>query len=193
VIGYIKGTILSRKPDCVVLTTGGIGYEISVSFRTFQELKEEGKEEELLIHTVHKDDTLMLFGFKTKEERDLFRVLIVLSGFGPKTALAILSRIDTETFKKAVATQDITLLTSIGGIGKKRAEKLLFGLKEMFKDLYGPEQAGKGFLTGPLQQGAVKALEGLGYSKTEAADIIRKIPADKEMTLEDLIKKALSA
>ena len=191
-IGYIKGTILNKKPNCLVLMVNNIGYEIFISFQTFQKLNEVGKEEELFIYTIHKEDTFNLYGFKTEEEKELFKVLISISGIGPKMGLTILSKIDTATFKKAVSQQNIDLLTSIGGIGKKRAEKLLFELKEKFKNLYGMETAA-GTPIDPIQQDALLALEGLGYSKTEAANIISKIPFDEKMTLEELIKKALSS
>ncbi len=111
-----------------------IGYEIFISFQTFQKLNEAGKEEELFIYTIHKEDTFNLYGFKTEEEKELFKVLISISGIGPKMGLTILSKIDTATFKKAVYQQNIDLLTSIGGIGKQRAEKLLFELKEKIKN-----------------------------------------------------------
>ena len=187
-IGYLKGIIQNRKPNCLILLVNNIGYEIYISFQTFQKLNEEGKEEELFIQTIHKEDTFNLYGFKTEDEKELFKVLISISGIGPKMGLAILSKIDSKIFKKAVSEQNIDLLTSIGGIGKKRAEKLLFELKEKFQGLYG---MGAGAGTSGVRQDAVLALEGLGYPKAEANNIINRIPFDDKMTLEELIKKAL--
>lgn len=191
-IGYLKGKILKKKPNELLLVVNNIGYEVHVSLQTFQKLKNPGEGEELFIYTIHKEDTYNLYGFKTEDEKELFKVLISISGIGPKMGLTILSKIDTETFKKAVSEQNIALLTSVGGIGKKRAEKLLFELKEKFKGLYGTEISPEGIIS-DIQQDAVLALEGLGYSKTEAVNIIKKIPFDDKMTLEDLIKKALSS
>ncbi len=191
-IAYLKGKILQKKPNYLILVNNNIGYEIFISLQTFQKLKNNNEEEELFIYTIHKDDTFQLYGFKTEEEKKLFKVLLSITGIGPKMALMILSKIDAETFKKAVSEQNIDLLTSVGGIGKKRAEKLLFELKTKFKDLYdldiseGPPVSG-------IQEDAVLALVNLGYSKSEAVNIIRKIPLSKDTTLEELIKKAFSS
>ncbi len=191
-IAYLKGKILQKKPNYLILVNNNIGYEIFISLQTFQKLKNNNEEEELFIYTIHKEDTFQLYGFKTEEEKKLFKVLLSITGIGPKMALMILSKIDAETFKKAVSEQNIDLLTSVGGIGKKRAEKLLFELKTKFKDLYGLEIS-EGAPVSGIQEDAVLALVNLGYSKSEAVNIIRKIPLSKDTTLEELIKKAFSS
>lgn len=191
-IAYLKGEILQKKPNYLILVNNNIGYEIFISLQTFQKLKNDNEEEELFIYTIHKEDSFQLYGFKTEEEKKLFKILLSITGIGPKMALMILSKIDVETFKKAVSEQNIDLLTSIGGIGKKRAEKLLFELKKKFKDQYGMEIS-EGAPVSGIQEDAVLALVNLGYSKSEAVNIIRKIPLSKDTTLEELIKKAFSS
>ncbi|MBU1077774.1 MAG: Holliday junction branch migration protein RuvA [Spirochaetes bacterium] len=191
-IAWLKGKIITKKPNVLVLDVHDVGYRINISFKTFQMLKDEGETEEILIYTLHKEDLLELIGFKTKEEKELFKVLLSISGIGPKMALGILSKVDMKTFQKAVSSQDISLLTGVGGIGKKRAEKLLFELKEKFKKLYGIESVPFGTHFHKVQEEAVMALEGLGYSKTEAFQRIKSIAFDENISLEDLIKKALS-
>ncbi len=193
-IAYLKGKILEKKSNYIVLLVNNVGYEIFISFQTFQDINNENQDDELYIQTIHKEDNFTLYGFKTLEEKELFKILLSISGIGPKMALSILSKIDIDTFKKAVSEQNIDLLTGVGGIGKKRAEKLLFELKEKFKKIYGLDiTSTSGKVENKIQQEALLALEGLGYSKTEAVSRINKIPFNKDMSLEDLIKKALSA
>lgn len=192
-IAYLKGKIKIKNPNLLILDVNNVGYEIHISFQTFQKLKDTGAEEEILIHTIHKEDIFQLYGFKTEEEKELFKILLSISGIGPKMALGIMSKVDNETFKQAVSQQDINLLTSVGGIGKKRAEKLLFELKEKFGKLYGMESVPFTGLRHKIQEEAIMALEGLGYSKSEALNRINNISFNEEMTLEELIKKALGS
>lgn len=190
-IAFLKGIIYEKKLNNIILNVNNVGYEIHISFQTYQQIKDKGEVDNFLIHTIHKDDTFQLYGFKTEQEQELFRILLSISGIGPKMALSILSKVDIETFKKAVSQQNLDLLTGVGGIGKKRAEKLLFELKEKFKKLYGLESTQE-VPQNRIQQDAILGLEGLGYSKTEAMQKINQIPYNDDMTLEELIKRALA-
>ncbi len=192
-IAYLKGNIKIKNPNFLVLDVNNVGYEIHISFQTFQKLKDTGAEEEILIHTIHKEDMYNLYGFKTEEEKEVFKILLSVSGIGPKMALGIMSKVDNETFKQAVSQQNIDLLTSVGGIGKKRAEKLVFELKEKFGKLYGMESVPFTGVRHKVQEEAIMALEGLGYSKTEALNRINNISFNEDMPLEELIKKALGS
>ncbi len=187
-IGYLEGKIIKKDTNKILLLTNGIGFEIIISLKTFAGLKEEGDTDNLFIYTLHKDDVFQLYGFKTLDEKEFFLLLISLSGIGPKMAISILSRIDVKSLKEAVIRQDINYLTSLGGIGKKRAEKLLFELKNKIKDIDITS-------TSPvsnIKQDAILALESLGYSKAEAYDIVKNINISEDMKVEEVIKKALA-
>jgi len=191
-IGFLKGKIFSKKPSKIILLVNNIGYEINISLQTFQKLKEVNEEEELFIYTIHKEDSYTLYGFKTEEEKELFKILISISGIGPKMGLLILSKIDTKKFKQAVVEQDVEILTSIGGIGKKRAEKLLFELKEKFKDFVseGIPKSGGGMFT-QNQEDAVLGLISLGYTRNEAMNLVKQISDGEKLSVEELIRRAL--
>jgi len=191
-IAYIEGKILKKIPGYIVLLANGVGYELLVPLSSYRNLKNEGETDSIFVYTHHKEDSFNLYGFKTEEERELFKILLTASGVGPKLALSILSNIDVETFKLAIANQDPKILTSIGGIGRKRAEKLVFELKEKFKSFYGPDYAGK--LTpefSDIQKDAIAALEALGYPRKEALETVISIPVDSRTSVEALVKESL--
>jgi len=189
-IGYLEGKLISKKPDKILLLVNGIGFEIIISLKTFEKLSPEGEQEKLFIYTLHKDDILNLYGFKSLEEKDFFILLLSLSGIGPKMAISLLSKFDYNSIKKAVASQDVKMLTSMGGIGKKRAEKLLFELKNKIKDidLISSDTADMN----SVQQDAILALESLGFSKVEAVKMISSLKLSGSETIEDIIKNALA-
>ncbi len=189
-IGYLEGKLISKKPDKILLLVNGIGFEIIISLKTFEKLSPEGEQEKLFIYTLHKDDILNLYGFKSLEEKDFFILLLSLSGIGPKMAISLLSKFDYNSIKKAVASQDVKMLTSMGGIGKKRAEKLLFELKNKIKDidLISSDTADMN----TVQQDAILALESLGFSKVEAVKMISSLKLSGSETIEDIIKNALA-
>ncbi len=184
-IGYLIGTLFQKETNKIILLVHGVGYEIYISLSTLHQLKEIGAEQALFIYTIHKEDTFHLYGFSTEKEKDIFKLLISITGIGPKMALSILSHVEIEILKKAVIEQDTSLLTQVGGIGKKRAEKLIFELKERFDSFIIDNQEGQ------LRKDIIQALENLGYSYNEAANKVNKIKLDTNLTLEDLLKKAL--
>ncbi len=191
-IAYLEGKIFKKIPGYTVILANGVGYEVFIPLSTYENLKKEGETDSLFVYTFHKDDSFNLYGFKTEDERELFKILLTAPGVGPKLALSILSNIDVNTFKLAVANQDPKILTSIGGIGKKRAEKLIFELKEKFKSFYGPDYGGTIKTEfSEIQKDAIIALETLGYSRKEALETVIKIPIKEDTTVELLIKEAL--
>jgi len=191
-ISFIEGKIIKKEPNYVVILNNGIGYEIYTSFITYKKLKNEGEIDTLFVFTLHKEDILKLFGFKSEEERNMFKLLLSVSGVGPQLALTILSNIDTKNLQEAVLMQNPKILTSISGIGLKRAEKLIFDLKEKIKKfLKESENSLKGDNFYKLKNDALIALENLGYSQKEIMEALKEISIDSKTTIEDLIKEAL--
>jgi Holliday junction DNA helicase RuvA len=130
VIARLEGVLAEKKPEAVVLDVHGVGYEVRVPLSTFFELPDEGKIVRLRIHTHVREDALQLYGFGTETERALFRLLIATSGVGPKLALAILSGLPASKLVGALRAGDLVALTSIPGVGKKTAERIVIDLRE---------------------------------------------------------------
>ncbi len=191
-IGYIEGKIISKKPDKVILLTGGIGYEIFIPYITFKQLKEKGETDFLYIHTIHNDSAFNLYGFKTEEEKEFFKLLISISGIGPKVALTVLSRAKVEDLKVSIIKNDVSFLTSISGIGKKTAQKIVFELKEKLKQIYGKDYE-KVIKTerNEIIKDVITALESLGWSRQNSLSVVNEIEIEKNDSLEDIIKKCL--
>lgn len=182
-IGSIRGIIIDRDHETVIVEVGGVGYIVSVTPRTLSDLP--GIDNEVLLHT-HlnvREDQLALFGFGTKADKELFGMLLGVSGVGPKVAMAILGTMTYDQLSVAVATDDIPALTAVPGIGKRSAQKLLLELKPKMDVADGPITT-----TGPLAE-AREALEGLGYGPDEVRATLLEMPLD--LPIEDLIKRSL--
>ncbi len=191
-IAYIEGTILKKIPGYIIILANGVGYEIFVPLSTYEKLKDVGENENLFIYTLHKEDVFNLFGFKTEEEKDIFKLLLTASGIGPKMALKILSQIKIESLKLAVSNQDPLILSSVSGVGKKRAEKIIFELKEKFKTFYGKDYISSAQTEySEIQQDAIMALESLGYQRKEAVETVMKINPEKNDTADKIVKESL--
>jgi Holliday junction DNA helicase RuvA len=129
-IALLRGTLVDKAPNRLILDVGGVGYDVQVPLSTFYVLGDSGTPVSLRIHTHVREDTLALFGFATTLELDLFERLISISGIGPKLALAVLSGIEPPELVRAVRLQDVARLTSIPGVGKKTAERIGLELKD---------------------------------------------------------------
>lgn len=127
-IGKLKGNVDDLKPTEMILDVNGVGFELAIPFSTYEKIQSE-KSVTLLVHTIHKEDQFRLFGFYTKIEKDIFKSLINVSGIGPAMAISVLSGITPERLIEAIKSQNPVLLTKIPGIGKTKAEKLVFELK----------------------------------------------------------------
>ena len=187
-IGRISGTLLQKTPPQVLVDANGVGYEIDVPMSTFYDLPEAGAKVALLTHLVVREDAHLLYGFLTEGERDAFRLLIRISGIGPRTALSVLSGMSVNDLAQSVSMQETGRLTKIPGIGKKTAERLLLELKGKFA----PQ------LTLPGQPAAadtaadvLRALLALGYSEREASAAARELPAGTSVS--EGIKLALKS
>ncbi len=188
-IGRLSGQLAGKAPPQVLVDVGGVGYELDVPMSTFFNLPEIGQPVALLTHFVVREDAQLLFGFLTAAERDAFRLLVKISGVGPRTALAVLSGLSVGELGQAVAAQQGGRLVKVPGIGKKTAERLLLELKGKL----GPELALPTSGAALTEAGAdiVQALVALGYSEKEATQALKALPAD--IGVSDGIRQALKA
>ena len=188
-IASLNGIVLSRKPAGIVIGVGGVGYKVAVPLCTLGDIPEEGKEVFIYTYTHVREDALQLFGFLSEYERGVFATLLGISGIGPKLALAILSGMPVERFVRAVNNEDITMLSSIPGLGKKTAARVVLELKgklELFiKD--GPDS----YIEGRAAGDAVSALVNLGYRKALSEDAVEKAVKNGFSTIEDIVREAL--
>jgi len=187
-IGRLAGRLIEKNPPRLVVDAGGVGYEVDVPMSTFCNLPGLGERVTLLTHFVVREDAQQLFAFLTDEERTTFRLLIKISGIGPRTALGVLSGLSVSDLAGAVARQEGGRLQKVPGIGKKTAERLLLELKGKL----GPELATSGVAIQSDAQGdIVQALIALGYNEKEAAMAIKGLPED--VGVSDGIKLAMKA
>ncbi len=189
-IDYIKGTITQSNPTFITLETGGIGYFINISVNTFSKL-ESKTEIKILIHEVIREDTHQLFGFADAIERDIFRLLISVTGVGANTARMMLSSLTPEEIEKAIIGSDVNILKSVKGIGLKTAQRIIVDLKDKLG-----KQAGSGeiftFSDNTKREEALSALVMLGFAKNAVSKVLDKIVREeKNLTVEDMIKRAL--
>lgn len=195
-IGYIKGQLLQKKPNMLLVDVRGVGYEIFIPLTSFYELPGEGNEVSLRIHTHVREDALTLFGFHTQREKDLFLKLISISGIGPKLAIAILSGAQVEELAQAIAEGNVARLTSIPGVGRKTAERLVLELKSQMTPFLLPGQAESSKQTGAhsaLEDDILSALVNLGYPRAAAEKALSAVlrSADCERTFEEVLRQTL--
>ena len=189
-IDYIKGIITQVNPTFITIETGGIGYFINISVNTFSKL-ESKTEIKILIHEVIREDSHLLFGFAESSERDIFRLLISVTGVGANTARMMLSSITPEEIEKAILGSDVNILKSVKGIGLKTAQRIIVDLKDKLG-----KQAGSAeifaFSDNTNREEALSALVMLGFAKNAVSKVLDKIVREeKNLTVEDIIKRAL--
>ena len=187
---YIKGAVVDINPARVVVESGGVGYYINISLNTYSKLN--GKcEAKIYTHLAIRDDAHILYGFAEQNERDLFRNLISVNGVGAVTAIMMLSSLSHEDIVAAVATENITVLKGIKGIGIKTAQRIVIDLK----DKLGKSQASAQnlFITdNTIRNEALSALVMLGFAKKDTENVVSKIMQEQpEITIENVIKQAL--
>ena len=190
---HIKGTLISKDPTAAVIDAGGVGYHLLISLSTFAALPEPGNQAKLLAHLHVKEDVLQLYGFASDKERQVFRILISVSGIGPKLALTVLSHLAPADLERAVATQDMTMLTAISGIGKKTAERLLIELKGRIAEAVVDGLPSLKGAAGAAADPAVDALLSLGLTAPEAKGAVDKARAKlgAGAPLEQVVREAL--
>ena len=187
-IGRLTGVVAEKSPPLVLIDVNGVGYDVDVPMSSFYNLPGLGERTTLLTHFVVREDVQQLFGFLTHAERAAFRLLIKISGVGPRTALGVLSGLSVTELAAAVTQQQAGRLMKVPGIGKKTAERLLLELKDKLgADLGAPGAA----VTSDAQADIVQALIALGYNERDAAAALKLLPA--EVGVSDGIKLALKA
>ena len=193
-IGQLKGQIISKNPPEVLLEVGGIGYELLCPMSTFYQLDNSSEDTLLYTHLSIKEDSHTLFGFISKDEKNMFRELIRVNGVGPKVALAILSHLSVSSLVDCIVSEDADLLAKTPGIGKKTALKLIVELQDRLSkvELVSSPSRTNGFRqsSNPNAKQAIEALQSLGFKTKEANKMVSKIE-DKDLTTEQLIRLAL--
>jgi Holliday junction DNA helicase RuvA len=198
VIAHLRGQILSKSPNAVVLDCNGVGYELAISVSTYTELSDAGTEARLHVHTHVREDAFLLFGFAELAEKRLFEKLLTISGIGPKLAITVLSGISAERLVGAIRGGDHATLTKVPGIGKKTAERVVLELKDKLDDMTGFTPAANS--PQPVSLGAVaddvlSALVNLGYPRAIAQKAVEMAAKDAAVSsdFEKLFRASMSA
>lgn len=185
-ISYLKGTILNKSAKSITLLINQIGYRIFIPQPLLPKIKVT-KEIELYTYLRHKEDSMDLYGFKTKEELEFFELLLTISGVGPKSALGVLEVATLASIKKAILRDDPSILYKVSGVGKKTAERIVVELKNKLDSLPATE---KEISLDDSDTEAFDALIGLGYSDRDIRQALKQLP-ENISTTEDKVKKAL--
>jgi holliday junction DNA helicase RuvA len=195
-IGHLRGQILVKKPNTVILDVHGVGYEIHIPLTSFYELPSEGSEVALRIHTHVREDALTLFGFHSQREKDFFLKLISISGIGPKLAISILSGAQVEELAQAIADGNLARLTAVPGVGRKTAERLVLELKNQIAPFLVSDQveSARGVAKlSALEEDILSALVNLGYPRNSAEKALAAVlrAAECERTFEEVMRSTL--
>jgi len=191
VIAHLRGTVLDKQPNRVTIDVHGVGYDVAVPVSTFYVVGDAGSEVALRIHTHVREDALSLYGFATRLEQELFERLIGVSGIGPKLALAVLSGIEPADLVSAIQTSDVARLTSIPGVGKKTAERIVLELKDRLPKLR-TEAAAAGPVPLTIKDDVLSALINLGYHRPLAEKAVDSaVKATPDGDFERTLKLAL--
>ena len=170
-IAHLRGRILEKHPTYLILEAGGVGYEVTISIPSFSGLPAEGAEVSLYIHTHVREDSLALYGFLRREEKELFERLISVSGIGPKLAITVLSGMAADALVSALRGNDLIALTRIPGVGKKTAERMVLELRDKLEGLAAapaPAPASR------MEEDVVSALVNLGYQRSAAEQAVKR-------------------
>lgn len=195
-ISYIKGILEDMSPGMVVVDNHGIGYQMMVPMRG-ESFPKSGQEIKIYTHMHVREDDVSLFGFLSKEEKEAFELLIGVNGIGPKVGLSVLSTLSVYELKMAVISEDVKTISKTPGLGPKGAKKLILELKdklsfeELEEDGVGAEIFDTSADSSDSVMITIEGLVSLGYSKSEAAIAVNKVEDAKDLTPEELLKKAL--
>jgi len=197
VIAHLRGQILYKIPNYVVIECGGVGYELAISVTTYTAIGDVGAEARLHVHTHVREDAFLLFGFAEVTEKRLFEKLLTISGIGPKLAITVLSGISAERLVGAIRGGDHATLTRIPGIGKKTAERVVLELKDKLDDLAGYATGGVSTTPslGGTAEDVLSALVNLGYPRPIAQKAVESAAKDAAVSgdFERLFRAAMSA
>ena len=189
-ITQIKGRLVEKSPTELVVDCNGVGYSINISLNTFSQLNDE-ENIKLFTHLIVKEDSHTLFGFSTKSERELFKLLISVSGVGASTARTMLSSLTPVEIISSINNEDVNSVQSIKGIGSKTAQRIILELKDKVLSLESDDSQIQMISKDATE--AITALEVLGYSRKQTSKIVNQIKTENHgITVESLIKKALN-
>jgi Holliday junction DNA helicase RuvA len=188
-IGFLRGTLISKRPPSLTLDVGGVGYELEAPMSTFYRLPDAGKPLSLVTHLVVREDAHILFGFFTEAERALFRNLLKVSNVGPRIALGVLSGMSVDGFYHCVRDKDLVSLTKIPGVGRKTAERLLLEMADRLPESLGTDTAALPARS-PAEGEAHGALIALGYKPGEVVRMLKDLDSVR-LSTEEMIREAL--
>lgn len=197
-ISYLRGTLAAFEEDKVVIDVGGVGYGVYMSGQAMSRLPGVGNEVKIHTYLNVKEDAMQLYGFLSRDDLTVFKLLIGVNGIGPKGGLGILSALSPDDLRFAVLANDVKAICAAPGIGKKTAEKMILELRDKMKledaldhiasdteALAGTESHGQ------IQSEAVQALVALGYGSTEALRAVKKVEVEESTEVEDVLRQAL--
>lgn len=197
-ISYLRGTLAAFEEDKIIIDVGGVGYGVYVSGQTMDRLPSVGNEVKIHTYLNVKEDAMQLYGFLSRDDLGMFRLLIGVNGIGPKGGLGVLSALSPDDLRFAVLAGDVKAICVAPGIGKKTAEKLILELRDKMKledalDHIASEPEGviQPGTHGRVQSEAIQALVALGYGNTEALRAVKMVEAVESMEVEDVLKQAL--
>ena len=197
-IGFLSGKILEKDANNLIVDVAGVGYEVTIPLSTFYELGEVGSDVSLRIFTHVREDALQLFGFRTARERDLFLKLISVQGIGARLGIAVLSGMSADEIVTAIRTDNLARLTSIPGVGRKTAERMVIELRDKIAELSVGAAAGSASSTGTASgsdavfDDALSALINLGYQRHAAEKALQEAAKDgTELSVQKLLRSAL--
>ena len=188
-IGALEGTLTEKRPPWLMLDVGGVGYELEAPMSTFYALPAVGERVRLVTHLVVREDAQLLYGFRTEDERTLFRRLLKVSGVGARIALAVLSSSTVDGFYDCVRLKDVASLTKVPGVGRKTAERLLVEMGDRLPDTAAAQPGGAG-MNGGSESEAQHALIALGYKPAEVMRMLSSLDVGA-MRTEEIIREAL--
>ena len=190
-IGYLKGILIEKKPNTVLLDVHGVGYTVNIPVSTFYDLPDEGQEQVLYIYTKVAEDVLALYGFRTTREKILFEKLISVSNVGPKMAISFLSGMSAEELIPAIQRQDLVKLTSIPGVGRKTAERVCLELREQIPALM--SEVAQPSEEKPVREDLISALVNLGYHRSIAERTVKTVldQVSTDASFEVLLRSSL--
>ncbi len=190
-IGRIRGRLLDKRPNLVIVDVQGVGYEVNIPVSTFYQLPDPPAETELVTYTHVREDTLALYGFRTAPEKAVFEKLIGVSGIGPKLAITILSGLEVQELVPAIRGNDVAKLTHIPGVGRKTAERLVLELRDKLLAVGAAKEAPPAGYT-PVEEDVLSALVNLGYQRAVAERALKSV-GGRDMAFDVLLKRSLQA
>ena len=194
---YINGELAEINTDHIVIEAGGIGYQVFISLQTFDYLPSVGEDLKIYTYLYLREDAMILYGFLTKDDLELFKLLISVSGIGPKGGLAILSTLEADDLRFAILSGDAKAISKAPGVGGKTAQRVILELKDKLslEDAFEAKtehvQKNAAAAGGSVKNDAVMALTALGYSSTESLKAVSAVEITEDMDVEEVLKAAL--